>query len=352
MLLLNMVQTAASRRTADPSRPLSDFSPTFKKSRLGMFSGLLTQTLRKRLTDFQSALDRFAWPSTKSTSLTARLADMDEDLNNKVTARLHYGDDARPANRFFSRGLDGSATTSLETGTYKTVLTLGGRSDTVTFDIEYGDTNRDVFDAFAEQVNKSSLDVQAEVFTQTGAEAKVEGVFSTGTILGLSVNRRAIGDDLELSDTRGNFLRLAEFSSTAFPVAGPTRTGYSLTASSVYRPSSFDGNSFDPNAPTTLNPGTYSVAYAIGGEAETFDLEVSSDDTWKDVLAIARPQSQQRPGPLQDGNGNRGRPLLRSVHVRHQIRETLSGYRHCGRSQAGLATGTQRKTAATIPQPS
>ncbi len=175
MLLLNMVQTAASRRTADPSRPLSDFSPTFKKSRLGMFSGLLTQTLRKRLTDFQSALDRFAWPSTKSTSLTARLADMDEDLNNKVTARLHYDDDARPANRFFSRGLDGSATTSLETGTYKTVLTLGGRSDTVTFDIEYGDTNRDVFDAFAEQVNKSSLDVQAEVFTQTGAEAKVGG---------------------------------------------------------------------------------------------------------------------------------------------------------------------------------
>ncbi len=52
----------------------------------------------------------------------------------------------------------------------------------------------------------------------------------------------------------------------------------------MYRPSSFDGNSFDPNAPTTLNPGTYSVAYAIGGEAETFDLEVSSDDTWKDVL--------------------------------------------------------------------
>ncbi len=249
-----------------------------------MFSGLLTKTLRRRLTDFQSALDRFAWPSTDSNTLTARLTHTEDTTSDSFTARLHYGDKARPADRFFSRGFEDQEATELEAGIYTTVLTLGETSENISFTVEDGDTNRDVLEAFAEQVNNSSLDVQAKVFTQTGAETKVDGVNATGTILGLSVNRRANQDDLELADTRGHFLRMADLDATSAPTSGPTVKSYNLTNASPYRPSAFNSRSFDPNGETTINPGTYSVAYEIGGGSGTFDVVVSEGDTWKNIL--------------------------------------------------------------------
>lgn len=283
MFLQELVTTAVSRKTADPSRPLSDYSPTFKKSRLGTLSGLLTRTLRRRLTDFQTALDRFVWPGTQSNSLTARLTQMDDGLEKGATATLHYGDDVHPGYRCFSRGLQAADPTLLEVGTYKTTLTLGQESETISFDVEEGDTNRDVLDAFAEQVNQSDLDVQAEIFSRTIANTRFD-LSRTGTVLALSVNRRAAEDDLELRDSQGHFLLDMNFEPTDIPAFGPTSTEYDITSSSAYRPSTFDGNSFDPNAETTINPGNYSINYAIGGNADSFDLTVNDGDTWKEVL--------------------------------------------------------------------
>lgn len=79
-------------------------------------------------------------------------------------------------------------------------------------------------------------------------------------------------------------------SSMPWAAAGAATAGADASGdSSTAKPTRYVSQGFDPNAPTTLAPGSYTLDYLLGqaatGESGSVSVQVSSGDTWGDVLA-------------------------------------------------------------------
>ncbi len=257
--------------------------------------GSLATSLDSALRRLDAAATAFTWPAAGSPFATgARLAVAPSERKADLTVNLPAAGSAPQEDKQLSRGFTASAQAGLDPGTYTLKLGLGGSSDTLSVTVESGDTNRDVLDAFAAAVNGSTLQVDASVRSQTGSNILGAGVIPTGSFLVLSVNQTRAGQWQDqsptLTDTSGHLGAWLDLSATSAPLA-PAETGtHQLTSLSVARPTLYRSTGLDPEAATTLAPGTYTVAYAVGPDSGSvtdgsLDIVVSAGDTWRDVLA-------------------------------------------------------------------
>ncbi|OGR36217.1 MAG: hypothetical protein A2051_02790 [Desulfovibrionales bacterium GWA2_65_9] len=195
--------------------------------------------------------------------------------------------------KFLSRGFTASTPTSLDAGTYTMNLGFGGQTDKLSVTVAAGDSNADVLQAVADAVNGSTLQVDAAVRSQTSSGNLGPGVIPTGSFLALSVNRTRAEQTPTLSDTSGHLAAALKLSATSTPMA-PAETGtHQLTSLSVARPTTFRTGGYDTEAATTIAPGTYTVAYAVGPASGSVlsgsvDITVSAGDTWGDVLSLMK----------------------------------------------------------------
>lgn len=196
--------------------------------------------------------------------------------------------------KFLSRGFAASTPTSLAAGDYTMSLGFGGPSgsqtDKLTVTVAAGDSNADVLQAVADAVNGSTLQVDAAVRSQTGVGILGPGVIPTGSFLALSVNRTRADQTPTLTDTSGHLAAALDLSSTTTPLPPAELGTHQLTSLSVARPTTLRTGGFDTEATTTLSPGTYTVAYAIGPASGSvlsgsLDIVINAGDTWGEVLA-------------------------------------------------------------------
>jgi len=227
---------------------------------------------------FASASRLVGVPSARSADLQATLPDAAGVLQE---------------DKFLSRGFTASAPTSLAPGTYTMNLSFGGKTDKLSVTVTPGETNGDVLKAVAAAVNGSTLQVDAFVRSQTGVGILGPDVLPTGSFLALSVNRTRADQTPTLTDTSGHLAASLGLTATSAP-DGPAELGtHQLTSLSLARPTVFRSTGFDTNAPTTLAPGIYTVAYAAGPTSGSVlsgsvDVHVNAGDTWGDVLRRMR----------------------------------------------------------------
>ncbi|MBU1228942.1 MAG: hypothetical protein KKA55_13955 [Proteobacteria bacterium] len=253
----------------------------------GSLAGLLDTALRR----LDEAASSFAWPTAGFPFASqSRLAVRPPARAEDISASLPEAGGYLQEDKFLSRGFAASAPTSLEAGAYAMTLGLGADAQRLTVNVESGWTNAQVLEAVASAVNGSSLQVDAQVRSQTGSNILGPGVIPTGSFLALSVNRSRADQTPSLTDVSGHLAASLGLSGTAMPL-GPAEAGTrQLTGLSVARPTLFRSSGLDPEAPTTLAPGTYTVAYAIGpdsGSVLSGDLAItiSAGDTWGEVLS-------------------------------------------------------------------
>lgn len=231
------------------------------------------------------ALQSFKWPAEDTPFANARLVTPDPALSGRAEGEVVPWRDAERYYKFFTRGTDEHDPLSLvEPGDYSFSLSLGGRSETVSVTAGDNWTNGELMQAVADGVNNASLPVQAEVIRQNSPGLRVADQVATGMSLGLAVNGAYDEQDLSLRDTSGHLLQALDLRQTRAPVGPAQEHRYALQGLSRYQPSTFHSDSFDPNAATTIAPGSYDFGWALGPDSGEFSLDIASGDSWEDVL--------------------------------------------------------------------
>ncbi len=268
------------------ARVTAEYQQSSAGARSLRLGGSLTRGLDTALRRLDQAASSFTWPTVGFPFATqSRLAVMPPERTADLSVALPEASGSLQEDKHLSRGFAASAPTSLDAGTYTLALSLGGQTDSLSVSVASGDTNADVLQAVADAVNGSSLRVDAELRSQTGSNILGPGVIPTGSFLALSVNQARGDQTPTLSDTSGHLGAWLSLSGVATPL-GPAETGtHQLTSLSVARPSTYRSSGFDPEAATSLAPGTYTVAYAIGPDSGSLGITVSAGDTWGTVLA-------------------------------------------------------------------
>ena len=264
-----------------------------RRLRLG---GSLAAGLDSALRRLNDTASSFAWPTEGVPFATnSRLATQSDASKADLGVTLPDASNSLQEDKFLSRGFAASTPTSLDAGTYTMKLGFGGKTDKLSVTVSTGDTNADVLQAVADAVNASTLQVDAEVRRQTGSNplgygVLGPGVIPTGSFLALSVNLTRADSSPTLTDTSGHLAAALDLSATSTPLS-PAQTGtHQLTSLSVARPTTYRTGGYDTEAVTTLNPGTYTVDYAIGPASGSVlsgsvDLVIAAGDTWGEVLA-------------------------------------------------------------------
>lgn len=251
----------------------------------------------RRLSDTASS---FAWPTegvpfAANSRLATQPAASLADLSTSLPAASGY----QQEDKFLSRGFTASAPTTLDPGTYAMKLGFSGQTEKLSVSVAAGDSNADVLQAVADAVNASTLQVNAEVRRQTGTNplgygVLGPGVVQTGSFLALSVDLSRADAGMystpTLTDTSGHLAAALKLSATATPVSPATVDTHQLTSLSVARPTTLRTGGYDTEATTTLNPGTYTVNYAVGPAQNSVlsgsvDIVIAAGDTWGEVLA-------------------------------------------------------------------
>ncbi len=269
--------------------------------RVGSTLALALDGALRRLEERANA---FAWPTEGFPFENSRFATVPAQNQGDLTATLPdmlpnqsgwiQGD--KLLSRSFSAAspADSSSSTGLEAGDYTLRLGLGDKTESLDITVEQGWTNGEVLNAVAQAVNNSTLDVQAEVRSQTGSGILNPETVKTGSFLALTVDRASADQNASLTDTTGHlagWLGLTDRDLSALPPGEPATLGTLQTTSlAVARPSLYQSRGFDPEAETTLAPGTYTVAYAVGPASGSVyggevSITVTAGDTWREVLA-------------------------------------------------------------------
>lgn len=262
--------------------------------------GSLATGLDRALRRLSDTATSFAWPTEGVPFATnSRLATQPAASKADLSVSLPEASGFQQEDKYLSRGFAASAPTSLAPGTYAMKLGFKGQTDKLSVSVAAGDSNADVLEAVAAAVNASTLQVDAEVRSQTGTNplgygALGPGVIQTGSFLALSTNltRADAGTDASptLSDTSGHLAAALKLSATSTPLSPATVGTHQLTSLSVARPTTFRTQGYDTEAASTLSPGTYTVDYAVGPESGSVlsgsvDIVIAAGDTWGTVLA-------------------------------------------------------------------
>lgn len=274
----------------EAKRPISAsvWSDRFREAqnfeRLDRQGPSLAVDLDRRFDALAKSLKAFEWPGQTSPLSGARLVVRDPNLADRVEASLASADKAQPYYRYFSRGFDASAPTTLDPGTYTFDVTQSGTTKSLSVDVSAGMTNGDVLSAVETAVNGATLPVQATVVRQNTPNLAAPGCLATGSALALAVNGAYADQGLTLADTSGHLLQSLALAAVARPMDPATLAEYDVQGGQTYRPSTYSSLSFDPNATTTLAAGTYTFDWTLGNSSGSLSLLVQATDTWRDVL--------------------------------------------------------------------
>jgi hypothetical protein len=302
-----------------------DFLSASKQTRL---IGALTNALAGALGRLSERLDAVSWPEggfgpgmtgaafgSRAVSLPSELfgrhagnpssalsSAFPDAFPRALSASLNLPGQSSLEERLATTPRNGAAASNLAAGTYGLTLSLGGETEALSVAVGSGWTTGQVFDAVAEAVNNASLAVGATVRTNTS------GFLNGREALALSADASLAGQAVGLQQTPGAAYGLATWLGlSSANVQNPAKDSgdfgdmaalgvTNVTALSSARPTRYASQGFDPNAPTTLAPGTYTLDYLVGpstvgqsessaGESGSVSITVSSGDTWRDVLS-------------------------------------------------------------------
>ncbi len=288
-------QGTGSAGVSHSARVTAEYQQAEAGARRLRVGGSLAAGLDSALRRLNDSAQSFVWPTegipfATQSRLSAQPAASRADLGVTLPPESGYVQE----DVFLSRGFVSSAPTSLDPGAYALSLGFGGKSQALAVTVSAGDTNADVLQAVADAVNGSTLQVDAAVRSQTGSNILGPGVIPTGSFLALSVNRSrqpfADGQAPTLTDTSGHLAAALGLSASMAPLSPAAAGTHQFTSLSVARPTTYRSGGFDTEAATTLAPGTYTVAYAIGPDSGSVlsgsvDIVISAGDTWGEVLA-------------------------------------------------------------------
>lgn len=282
------VSTTAGSRVEGVAKLSARSEENAARERRSDLEAPLVETLDSKLSSLETALRRFQWPKTISPWSNSRLVVPDSDLEGKVQGDAPAQENVHRYYKYFSRGFDRTKEHTLENGSYDLKLTLGGRSQTLSVDIDHDDSTwDDVLTKVKDAVNNDpNLPVQAETLLQTNANMRAQGLRYEGTSLALSVDRAYKDQDLAL-DIRNPLVRALEMGETETPSAPAEETAFTVRGKSTATPSTYFTGVFDPNEETTLAQGSYYMTYSMGGSSGTIEFSVDEGDTWDDVLTRA-----------------------------------------------------------------
>jgi len=302
-----------------------DFLSASKQTRL---IGTLTNALAGALGRLSERLDAVSWPvgglgpgmtgaafGSRAVSLPSELFGLQTGNSSSalssafpdafpraLSASLNLPGQSSLEERLATTQRNGAAASGLAAGTYGLTLSLGGDTEQLGVAIGSGWTTGQVFDAVAEAVNNASLAVGATVRTNTS------GFLNGREALALSADAAFAGQAAGLRQTPGAAYGLATWLGlSSANVQNPARDSCdfgdmaalgvtNVTALSAAKPTRYASQGFDPEAETTLAPGTYTLDYLVGpssvgesessaGESGSVSITVSSGDTWREVLA-------------------------------------------------------------------
>jgi len=297
-------QATAAAGVSSSVRVFGEYQQADAGARRLRLGGSLAYGLDSALRRLDDTASAFAWPTEGVPFATnSRLATQPAASKADLSVSLPDQSGVLPEDKFLSRGFAASAPTTLDPGDYTLRLAFGGQTDSLSVSVAAGDTNAQVLQAVADAVNASTLQVDAEVRRQTGTNPLGHGILGpgvipTGSFLALGVNRTRAGQTPTLTDTSGHLAAALKLSATAAPLIPAESGTHQLTSLSVARPTTFRTGGYDTGAETTLTPGTYTVAYAIGPAPNSassgsvlsgsVDVVVSAGDTWGEVLSLMK----------------------------------------------------------------
>lgn len=243
----------------------------------------------------------FTWPEQGIPFSSSRYATVPEHsataLSATATSRDVNGGWTQ-TDKFSSTGFRGAEASGLAAGTYTLRLSQGdGVAYPDTRDLSLTltglETNDQVLGAVASAVNNATLPVRAEVTNQTGLGTQNPLSVTTGSVLTLAVDDAGAGQSIGLSDVSGHlasWLGLTDRDLTALSPTEAAQIGlHQVSVSSVARPTTYISKGFDPEAETTLAPGSYTIGYAVGPSSGNVyegqaSITVTAGETWRQVL--------------------------------------------------------------------
>jgi hypothetical protein len=244
----------------------------------------LAGALDRALTGLENALEDFTWPENSIPFQFRRSTEADPRLDGKLDAQAKKAENADRFYKFFSRGRNADSDSGLDPGTYRFEVKLGDESEKIELDVDSSDTWGDVLGNVATAVNDLKLPVQADVIVQHNPYQKIEDLGKTGSILAFSVEPGREAQNLEIKDTTGLLVYNLDLEETESPVLPADTRKYSLTGISDAEPTALYSRGFSPHADSGVAAGTHKIAYSIGGESGTFDIDVDSGMTWEELL--------------------------------------------------------------------
>lgn len=286
----------------DPAAP--ETRDPFSAATQNRLIGSLTDTLSGAFSRLNQRLDAVVWPSGLSGSglpgsglSGTRLVSVPANLSADLSATLNPYGVSSLEERLATTPRNGASASGMAAGTYALTLSLGERSDELSVSIGSGWTTGQIFDAVAGAVNASSLPVDALASTST------DGYLNGLQTLALRADASLTRLDVDLAATASASNRLASWLGLSAENVSPgSKDGLAdkgvtnVTGLAAAKPTRYASQGFDPEAPTTLAPGNYTLDYLVGpstvgqsadslGESGSVSIRVSSGDTWRDVLS-------------------------------------------------------------------
>lgn len=339
-------------------------------------SDSLAQSLSLKLDRFQKALDRFKWPSQTTPWFQSRMVVESPGMEGRAEGTAVPAGEAVPFNKYFSKGVDKNAATSVEAGTYKFRLTQGSDSADLAVTVASADSWGDVLNSVKDAVNNSDLSVRADVLRQNSPFQLDPSLATTGYVLALSVNPEREGQTVSLRDASGHLLKelgIREMpvqtspapvksslisapqlavaptsTSSGFDPRAPTtlalgRHDFSIERGLDAQTTSYISRVFDPTQTTTLAAKDYTFTTTFGDNTKTMTVSVENGWTWNDVLNAVGAQINAQPAASSTGGlinaSDFSQPGLEASLERADIAST---------TQAGVFTDGQILIVRTV----
>lgn len=258
MLALTVKQAAPAQKVLDRTEQALDRDLRSK------WSGPAVEGLDRKLAEFQTALDSFQWPTDPPPWFQARLVTAPEEARGKIDGVVRRTRDSSPEVKIVSGGFDASERTSLAAGTYTFDLSLGGDEETLSVDVQSGDTWGDVLGAVKTAVNQAPIAARADVIYQNAPFELNPDMAGTGSALTLSVNPLRFSQDLQVKDVSGGLLSTLRLTAARNPLGPAEERSYQTTGLQQALPTFFSSTPTDPRAATALAVGRHDLAYAVG----------------------------------------------------------------------------------------
>lgn len=280
-------------------------------------SDSLAQSLSLKLDRFQKALDRFSWPSQTTPWFQSRMVLESAGMEGRAEGTAVPAGSAVPFYKYFSKGVDKNAQTSLAAGTYAFELTQGGDSADLSVTVGSSDAWNDVLTSLKDEINNSGLSVRADVLRQNSPFQLDPSLATTGYVLALSVNPEREGQTVSMRDTTGHLLKDMGMKEMPVQTSPATAKNYHISAPQLAVAPTYTSTGFDPRAATSLSVGRhdfsmerglgeqtstyissvfdpedattlaakdYSFTTTFGGKSKTMTVSVENGWTWNDVL--------------------------------------------------------------------